>query len=82
MIGEKVVILEVTQVAIESVVYSTVQDLFLLTRCLAHGSCSWPSQWTITKLCRIMSHGNNNIYKLLVVEYAHCTCKIETVSII
>ena len=70
-------ILEVTRVAIESGVYSTVQDLFLLTHRLAHGSCSWPTQWTVTKPCRIVSR-----VRLLVVEYAHCTCKIEAVSII
>ena len=75
-------ILEVTRVAIESVVYSTVQDLFLLTRHLAHGSCSWLTQWTMTKLCRIVSRVSNNVNRLLVVEYAHCTCKTEAVSII
>ena len=26
---------------------STVQDFLLLTRRLAHGSCSWPTRWTI-----------------------------------
>ena len=44
-------VLEVTQVAIESVVYSTVQDLLLLTCRLAHGSYSWLTKWTMTKLC-------------------------------
>ena len=43
------------------VVYSTVQDLFLLTHRLAHGSCSWPTdQWTVTKLCRIVSNNVNS----------------------
>ena len=26
---------------------STVEDLFLVTRRLAHSSCSWPTQWTM-----------------------------------
>ena len=33
--------------------YKTV--LFLLIRRLAHGSCSWPTQWTMTKLCHVVT---------------------------
>ena len=32
----------------------TVQDFLLLTRRLAHGSCSWPTRWTMIKLCRVV----------------------------
>ena len=36
----------------------------------------------MTKLCRVVSRVSNNVYRLLVVEYADCKCKIEVVSII
>ena len=63
---------------------STVQDLFLLTHHLTHSSCSWQTQCTMTKLCHVMSRISNNVHRqrLVVVEYVHCTCKIEAVSII
>ena len=40
---------------------------------LAHGSCSWPTRWTMTKA---VSCRESNVHPF-VVEYALCTCKIE-----
>ena len=67
-------ILQVTRVAIESdeLSNSTVQGLFLHTCCLA--VASWLTQWTMTKLCRVVSHVSNNVYRLLVV-IAHAKLK-------
>ena len=58
---------------------------FCLSRRLAHCSCSWPIQWTMTKLwwsCVVSWAVSSNVHTLVVIEYAHCKCKIEAVSII
>ena len=47
--------LKFTRVAIES-------------NSLAHGRFSWPTQWTMTKLCRVVSRNVHTT--LFVVEYA------------
>ena len=34
------------------------------------------------QLCHVVSRVSNNVHRLVVIEYAHCTCKLEAVSII